>query len=190
MPIPLVTDDTEWGNLATGMDDLTGRCIGMGAYCWYNNDSASYNSDYGKLYNWFAVETSKLCPIGWHVSGTPFQHSIIDCTCFDEISGLCDGDLMETGTAHWTIIYPCITNETGFTALPGGRRTINGFYTSVVGFSLLGSVGEYWTSNDMNGFYGCLAMYYPIPRIFGYGGTPQSTLRDKETGLSVRCVKD
>ena len=52
--IPLVTDNTAWGNLSTS------------GYCWYSNDIANKTA-YGALYNWYAVNTSKLCPTGWHV---------------------------------------------------------------------------------------------------------------------------
>jgi hypothetical protein len=36
------------------------------AYCWYNNDTIHKNL-YGTLYNWYAIETGKLCPLGWHI---------------------------------------------------------------------------------------------------------------------------
>ena len=53
-PIQLVTDNVTWASLTTP------------AYCWYNNDI--YNkSKYGALYNWYAVDTKKLAPKGWHV---------------------------------------------------------------------------------------------------------------------------
>lgn len=48
--IPEVTDFTEWFNLATP------------GYCWYENNESLYKDAYGALYNWFAVETGKLCP--------------------------------------------------------------------------------------------------------------------------------
>ena len=53
--IPNVTDVGQWANLSTG------------AWSHYENDSSQYESMYGKLYNWYAVNTSKLCPTGWHV---------------------------------------------------------------------------------------------------------------------------
>ena len=53
--IPLVTDGTAWAALTTP------------GYCWYNNDSATYKNTYGALYNWYAVNTGKLAPTGWHV---------------------------------------------------------------------------------------------------------------------------
>ena len=53
-PIPLVTDSAAWSLLTTP------------GYCWYNNDIANKNPN-GALYNWFAVNTGKLAPTGWHV---------------------------------------------------------------------------------------------------------------------------
>jgi len=54
--IPQVSNAAQWYNLTTG------------AWCWYNNDSATYASTYGKLYNWYAVNDSRgLAPNGWHV---------------------------------------------------------------------------------------------------------------------------
>ena len=52
-PIPEVPDSI-WSNLTTG------------AYCWYYNDSLGFKF-YGMLYNWYTVNTGKLCPTGWHV---------------------------------------------------------------------------------------------------------------------------
>lgn len=53
--IPLNKGEEVWGKLKI-------QC-----YCWYNNDSAKYGAVYGALYNWYAVNTGKLCPDGWHV---------------------------------------------------------------------------------------------------------------------------
>jgi hypothetical protein len=55
--IPLVTDNTGWVNLTTD------------AYCWYSNDPGTYGNTYGALYNWYAINTGKLCPEGWHLPG-------------------------------------------------------------------------------------------------------------------------
>ena len=53
--IARLADKTEWGKTSHP------------AYCWYDNDSTSYAKKYGILYNWYTVETKKLCPSGWHV---------------------------------------------------------------------------------------------------------------------------
>ncbi len=54
-PIPLVSDNTTWSTLSTP------------GYCWYNNDSVNFKDFGGALYNWYAVNTAKLAPPGWHV---------------------------------------------------------------------------------------------------------------------------
>jgi uncharacterized protein (TIGR02145 family) len=57
--ISLVNDSVLWLNMSNP------------AFCWYNNDEAMYKSTFGALYNWFTVNTGKLCPTGLHV---PFDY--------------------------------------------------------------------------------------------------------------------
>jgi len=47
-------------------DSIAWEALTAGAYCWYNNDMTN-KEKYGALYNWYIVNTKKLCPIGWHV---------------------------------------------------------------------------------------------------------------------------
>ena len=55
-PIPHLTDSVAWIN-----DTL-------GAYCYYlDTTSGNIIKKYGALYNWYAVDTKKLAPKGWHV---------------------------------------------------------------------------------------------------------------------------
>ena len=54
-PIPLIKDEKEWEQATTP------------AYCWYDNDKKKHGDTYGPLYNWYTVNTGKLCPVGWHV---------------------------------------------------------------------------------------------------------------------------
>jgi uncharacterized protein (TIGR02145 family) len=63
----------------------------------YDNLPANGNT-YGALYNWFAVETGKLCPTGWHVP-TDAEWTVLS----DYLGGanIAGGKLKETGTAHW-----------------------------------------------------------------------------------------
>ena len=49
-PIPNVADGPTWANLVTD------------AYAWYDNDAVANEALYGALYNWYAVDTGKLCP--------------------------------------------------------------------------------------------------------------------------------
>jgi hypothetical protein len=54
-PIPLVQNSLVWKQTLNP------------AYCWYNNDEKVNKESFRALYNWYAVETGKLCPAGWHV---------------------------------------------------------------------------------------------------------------------------
>ncbi|MGC9355244.1 MAG: FISUMP domain-containing protein, partial [Mariniphaga sp.] len=69
------------------------------------------------------------------------------------------------------------TNETGFTALPGGYRSANGKY------GLLTENGYFWTlsSKDNNAIYRL---------ITSYGITIDRDYKQKSFGLSVRCIKN
>jgi uncharacterized protein (TIGR02145 family) len=159
--IPNVTDDTEWGNLTTG------------AYCNYNNDQSNV-ATYGRLYNWYAVNTGKLCPTGWHV---PSDAEWTELT--DYLGGTgAGGKLKETGTTHWASPNTGATNETGFTALPGGDRDSNGT------FDFVGYYGSWWSAteyNATNALYRLMSNDFSLVSRFG---------SSKEVGFSVRCVRD
>ncbi len=163
--IPFVTDNSTWGNLATP------------GYCWYNNDLANKNI-YGALYNWYAVNTGKLCPKGWHV---PSDAEWTTLTAFLGGEIVAGGKLKETGNSHWNAFLdpePLTTNETGFTALPGGLRRLDGMYNN------LGDYVYWWSSTDDD----ATTAWFRAIRNWLSSTLTSST--DKENGFSVRCLKD
>jgi uncharacterized protein (TIGR02145 family) len=169
IPIPYVTDDNEWENLT------------YGAYCNYNND-AKYTPVYGRLYNWFAVNDSRnLAPAGWHVPSDDEWTTLAFYLGGVSVAG---GKLKETGTSHWFSPNTGATNETGFTALPGGYRDYWGK------FRLNGDRGYWWTSTEDLGFY-VGSVYFFMTKInaellyYDYPGRGNI-----QNGYSVRCVKD
>jgi uncharacterized protein (TIGR02145 family) len=82
-----VTENTVWDTLRTG------------AYCNYNNTtSIDTIATYGRLYNWHAVNTGKLAPIGWHVPTADEWTKLTDDLGSGYVAG---GKLKETGTSHW-----------------------------------------------------------------------------------------
>jgi uncharacterized protein (TIGR02145 family) len=155
--IPMVTNDTEWSGLNTP------------AYCWYDNDKASYGDTYGALYNWYAVSTGKLCPTGWHVPTDAEWTGLTDFLGGEAIAG---GKLKETGTSHWNSPNTGASDEVGFTALPGGFRDTR--------FSNLGVLGYWWTSTEG-----------PMRRRLNFEYA--NVHRDNSNyfyGFSVRCIKN
>jgi uncharacterized protein (TIGR02145 family) len=179
-PIPNVTDNTEWGNLLTVFYTTGGERTFeiVGAFCWFNNDSSTYNKDYGKLYNFGAVETGKLCPVGWHVP-TYGELSIL----FDQYLGPLPPPwgygLMETGSNHWN--EPLGSNQSGFSAIPGGFGGGNSFFE-------IGITSSFWSSDRGSPSYGTQSMYRQIP--FYPLSSPLQQLRSASTGLSIRCIKN
>jgi uncharacterized protein (TIGR02145 family) len=161
--IPNVALNTEWTYLTTP------------GYCWYNNDAATYKDVYGTLYNWFTVNTGKLCPTGWHVPTDTEWYTLITNLGGSEFAG---GRLKETGTTHWASPNTGATNESGFTALPGGRRNEYG------SFSNIGQFGYFWSSTQ-DGSSGAWFIY-----VHYKGDDVQRTSLGKESGFSVRCLKD
>ena len=143
-------------------------------YCYYNNDIA-YKNVYGCLYNWYVVKTGKLCPAGWHVPAdkefTTLENYLV--------SGNVGGILKEAGTSHWLSPNTRAINSSGFTALPGGDRDLDGpFYN-------IGKVGYWWSSTeDESGGYSWT--HYLFNDADGYNRLHlNNTL-----GFSVRCIKD
>lgn len=157
--IPIVSVNTEWGNLTTP------------GYCWLNNDESTNKNLYGALYNWQTVNNGKLCPDGWHVPDDFEWTMLTDYILGGSAAG---AKLKENGTLHWT--DPNIaTNETGFTAFPGGYRGNDGtFYSNN---SMWWSRTEYSINNAYLRFFTAASS-----SVF-------RTTASKKAGYSVRCIK-
>ena len=168
--IPLVTDATAWTNLSTP------------GYCWYNNDAATYKDPYGALYNWYTVNTGKLCPTGWHVPTDAEWTTLTDYLGGESVAG---GKLKETGTTHWTTPNTDATNETGFTAFPGGERYSSGIFNGI------GNYGNWWSATEVSS---ADAWYRHLfnDNSSVYRGSLTETVAppSRNIGFSVRCVKD
>jgi uncharacterized protein (TIGR02145 family) len=124
-------------------EDTLWRDANTGAYCSYNNTTnADTIAAYGLIYNGQAVHLGQIAPIGWHV---PNEIEIALLTGYPGENGDNAGSLMETGKVHWRSTNTCATNETGFTALPGGNRSNKGIFHG------LGYYGDFWctTANDI-----------------------------------------
>lgn len=164
--IPMVTDNTAWDNLSTE------------AYCNYNNTS---NTDtiatFGRLYNWYAVNSGKLAPKGWHV---PTDAEWTQLTTYLGGESVAGGKLKETGTTHWISPNTGATNETGFTALPGGGRGQDGAFGNV-GYS-----GTWWSATG-SGSGATYAWHRTMTNDLSDVLRPVNYLK---FGFPVRCVKD
>lgn len=86
--------------------------------------------------------------------------------------------LKETGKKHWIDTSPETTNETGFTALPGGSRLSYG------PFNFIGSHGAWWSAQETS-----LGNAW-LHSMLCNGSDVFKVDYDKTFGVSVRCIKN
>ena len=145
--------------------------------------TTNYQS-YGVLYNWPAA--LQACPAGWHLP------SDAEWKILEMYLGMSQaqadnagwrgtnegGKLKESGTSHWISPNTGATNESGFTALPGGNRRSNGHFSSI------GGSGDWWSATG----YGADSAW---SRYVHYGnGDVGRYDGSKGNGFSVRCLRD
>jgi len=177
IPIPNVTDGSNWSNLTSG------------AYAWYSN-SITWKDLYGAIYNGYAVNNENgLCPNGWRVpadvewtqltdfiGGLYSANKLKSCRQVNSpIGGECNTFEHPRWDSH-SIQYG--TDDYNFAALPGGYRIYTG------GFHLLGIDSYWWSSTESNPSNNYI-------RILNYNtNTVTRTTYGKKNGYSVRCVMD
>jgi uncharacterized protein (TIGR02145 family) len=175
--IELITDDTKWSSTPSP------------GYCWYENNKNIFESIYGAYYNWLTVYTARLCPAGWHVpSDSEWKTLEMSLGMTQEQAdaenqrGTTEGaQLKEAGITNWLPGGGVGTNQSGFTGLPGGFRSV---YTGL--FSDEGLAANWWSSTG----------YYPVGNIAycrvlnssspGIQRYPQNI----NFGMNVRCVRN
>jgi len=148
--------------------------------------TANYKT-YGVLYNWNAAmngatssatnpsKVQGVCPTGWHLPSDAEWNQLTNYLK----GGPSDlaNKLKEAGATHWLNLNSA-TNETGFTALPGGYRNSKG------DFSLIGYNGNWWSSQESS-------VNEARDRYVSDDGSGLfSSFINKESGESVRCVRD
>jgi uncharacterized protein (TIGR02145 family) len=161
--IPYVTNNTTWASSTSG------------AYCMLQN---TFNSilTYGALYNWYTVNTGKLCPTGWHV---PTDMEWLALTAYLGGAGVAGGKMKETGTSHWYSPNTEADNSSGFSALGGSYIDYNGVFGSEK------ETAYWWSSTGVSELYAFgNKLFYNNAGISQGGGTA------KLSGFSVRCMKN
>ena len=145
---------------------------------------------YGVLYNWTAAmdgEASSttnpsgvqgVCPDGWHLPSNAEWTELTDYLGENAGGKLKATGTIKAGTGLWYGSNIGATNETGFTALPGGFRTSHG------SFSNIGYYGYWWSATETNANNAWYRYVY-----YYYSNVYRSDF-NKELGFSVRCLRD
>ncbi|HLN55909.1 MAG TPA: FISUMP domain-containing protein [Bacteroidales bacterium] len=134
VPIMHVTDDIIW--------ERSGDYEERDFYCYYDDDTVKRNK-FGNLYNFRAAgseQTRGICPADWHIVNSIELLDAIklyepEAYVLEEVLRA-GGAFKESGTASWNPPNTGATNESGFSALPGGIRDI--------AFTGLGNFGSWW----------------------------------------------
>jgi len=177
--IPAGLTDDQWISTTSGATALYGE---GGSFCY--NDSPDINScdqaqsltEYGRLYNWYAVDDARgLCPSGWHVPTDGEWTDLKNHISSQGYSGT-EGTALKS-TYGW---YDGGngTDDFGFSALPGGFRS--SFYGY---FDNAGYLGYWWSSSPSGGDAWFRSLDYYSPVMFRNDVDPRS-------GFSVRCLRD
>ena len=162
--IPGDFSNSEWENVV--------EIFNLGAQAIYNND-ASNLTDYGRLYNWYAVDDARgLCPSGWHVPTDVEYTTLTDGLGGTSVAGGKMKSSPEDSPA-WNG-----TNTSGFSGLAGGYRDYyGGFYNGGYG-------GYFWSATAAGVSSAWLRELdggdTEVNRYYNY----------RPYGFSVRCVRD
>ena len=167
-PIPEAKTDEEWKKAVENKQP---------AWCYYKNDPAN-GEKYGKLYNWYAVDDPRgIAPLGWHVpTGEEWQdlHFFLKGSSGDDKDGITGGKLKSTSDWKQNLY---VNNSTNFSALPGGARASDGYFSSQ------GYHGYWWCSTEKD------AEIALSQHIAYYPNDLEKKELNKAYGISVRCLK-
>ena len=178
-PIPFSLTDDEWVSTNAGATAVYGEG---------NSDCTNYSPDldacdeaqslaeYGRLYNWYAVDDARgLCPVGWHV---PTDEEWSDLEDFITAQGFSDTEGTALKSTYGWYDGGNGTDDFGFSALPGGYRfSVNGSFVDA------GYGGYWWSSSPFDGSAWLRNLYNFDSVIYRYYDNPCF-------GLSVRCLRD
>ncbi len=141
------------------------------AYCAYDFNNTNFDN-FGALYNWTAVETDMLCPIGWRVSADEDWNDLKNYLINQGQTGN-EGEVLKKVGA-WV---SDLGDPYNFSAIPGGGIDENAI------FGGMGTNAIFWTESPA-----------ATDSAWGYAmyGSPVlDRFSDNiKNGFSVRCIKN
>ena len=167
-PIPFIVGDFEWNNLGAGVNSK--------GWSYYNNLEEN-NIIFGKLYKYPSIFGDSICPSGWRVPA-PEDWTML----FNYLGGtiVAGGKMKASGSTYWNLPNLEATNESGFSALPGGYRNLYG------AFNDLGLLAVFATYHPLN-------PYPNEPVVLSYSNANVITRNFdhyNHFGFSIRCLKN
>ena len=175
--IPEPSNQDEWATLLLGMSTVYGSDEHT-CYSAWNFDACDDSlalGEYGRLYNWWAVDDSRgLCPLEWHVASNQEWFELENHAAQNGFNGM-EATALQS-TSGWGVTGNG-TDDFGFAAKPAGHCDFGGT------FFYAGNRGKWWTSTYENGNGRYWYSTHMDPEIHSAVDTPKY-------GFSVRCIKD
>jgi uncharacterized protein (TIGR02145 family) len=168
--IPGNLDDATWTTTTSGAQTVYGE--GSSSVFSGSSDEGVNLATFGRLYNWYAVNTGKLCPTGWHVPTNAEWTTLETALGGWSVAGIAL-KVTSSNTPAWDG-----SNTSGFSALPGGYRDAGNGY-----FGNQGDYGNWWTSSPDGSTAWSRLLNTAVPGVFPMVSVPGG-------GFSVRCVQD
>ncbi len=170
--IPNITDNTEWAAMSSGA-------------LWYDENYSNWGSDpLGAFYNWYAIaDPRNVCPEGWHIPTMQEWAILIEFMGGVEIAGgkLKGGSwepdqtfLASNNLGDYIDYY---NNESGFTAISSGWRSVNGSFSDLDYCCFL------WSSSFEE-------LQPQVIYLSNNSFSAMNGIIGKNAGLSLRCIKD
>lgn len=148
---------------------------GKPAWCYFNNEPEN-GKKYGKLYNWYAINDPRgLAPVGWRIPINSDWRTLVK-----NLLGVDYAGAKLKNTTGWKSKNGI--NKIGFSALPGGLRDENGAFNS------FGAIGQWWSNSEPVSVSKSNLIY--SVKLNDTTAEVSYIKVKKDTGLSVRCVKD
>ncbi len=171
--IPLVTDNTAWGNLSDN-NTSDAYCVATSGYGALYTWAAAMNKTSGSITNPSGIQG--VCPDGWHL---PSEDEWEELENFIKNDGNSEVATALKSTSGW--IYNLNGSDIyGFNANPGGSRS----YADGTFFDD-GSEVHFWSSDEnTNTLFAKHMWFYSGSAVIIFSNTYKSA------GYSVRCVKD
>lgn len=156
---------------------------------WCYDDVSSVCVTYGRLYDWNTASNSTsgstnpsgvqgVCPSGWHLPSDDEWKELEMELGMTQVEadgigfrGTDQGEQLKT--SYWGG-----TNSSGFTALPGGYRSVSGAYI------VMGSLGRWWTATESGSKAWMRTLELSADDVV------RGNTFGKGYGFSVRCVMD
>lgn len=150
----------------------------------YNDDDANC-AIYGRLYNWQSA--LGVCPSGWHLPNNQEWETLINHLSGASVAGgkMKTTGTLQAGTGLWNTPNTGATNESGFSALPGGYYI---HWTTPPNFNNINNSSSFWSSTQLEG----IGMY--TYRLYNNSAQVSSFVKDYYSepfdSWSVRCIRN